>query len=229
MPIAKTFNPHRNRAEEWQAGAMATPGSVDFDSEEIIIRIADLVVQGVTQEQIGKAFGVAQDRIALLIQMPTFVKIIEEKRRLVGLKYEETNNTWDEVEKLAIKKVRDRLNSFSVDPDFALRTAMMANRAIRRGGNGNLPLGVPAEGRAIINLNQTIINKLVQVNHANAEEAKGSLSEGASATISAKLLPSDSQMKIIDIANPAEIEKMLGEGEDFGLKAVKHLDASLSD
>jgi len=199
--------------------------SADFNDDEIIERIAGLVVSQVSQEEIAKIFGVSQERISQLLQMPTFIKIIEAKKKELGLQYEETNNLIDGVEKLAWEKVHKHLN-FGADADYALRAAMVANKANRKGGMlGNAALSADQGGRAIITLNQTFITKLTQIGKEAATEIQAATSK------SVKLLPTQDNRKTIDIANPAEIEKLLDPQKPkidnaFGLGDIKELDGS---
>lgn len=195
--------------------------SVDFNNEEIIERISALVVSGVSQAQIGKAFGVSQERISQLLAMPTFMAIVEKRRADLGLKYEETNDLIDAVEQLAWKKIHKHME-WNADADFALRAAMIANKSVRRGqgiNGANIPLDASAVGdggRAIINLHQTFVTKLVQITTNNNNDA------AAAAGVSTTTL----NMKTVNVANPAVVERILDVDKDnedmFKLKEVPH-------
>lgn len=207
---------------------IATAGkpSVDFNDDEIIERVAGMVVAGITQDAIGKVFGVSQERISQFLSMPTFVAIIDAKREELGLQYKANNDLIDTVETIAWQKVKNTLTDrVRVDPDFALRAAMVANKANRRGITGaNLPLTAVDGGRVVINLKNTYVDKLVQVTQNGAEEFKQITSE------SPRLLPHGDDTKVIDIANPAMVEKLLGLGDDrdmFGLGGIDRLDGSI--
>lgn len=135
-------------------------------------KVAKLVLANVPQNQIAAACGVTEGRISQLINMPEYKNIEQE---LAVQKIEENeliNQGWDGVEALGVKHTLIALKN-NPDDDFALRAAIVANKAIRRGSINNKPINPQSAGvRAIIHLNPTFVDKLQQNFSIDKQENK---------------------------------------------------------
>ena len=131
-------------------------------------KIAKMVLVNVPQNQIAAACGVTEGRISQLINLPEY-KLIEQE--VAVEKFEESeliNNGWDSVEALGVRATLVALQNNPED-DFALRAAVVANKAIRRGTFNNNPIPQSAGVRAIIHLNPVFVGKLQQNFEISAE------------------------------------------------------------
>lgn len=124
-------------------------------------KIAKMRVVSVPQNQIAAACGLSESRISQITSSDEY-KLIEQK--IAVTKFEETemlNQGWDSVEAMGIQKVLTHLQN-NPEPDFALRAASLANKAVRRGTHQNNPIAQSAGVRAVIHLNPVFADKLQQ-------------------------------------------------------------------
>ena len=160
-------------------------------------KIAKMVMANVPQNQIASACGVSEGRISQLMETNEY-KCIEQE--LAVLKFEESqmiNQGWDSVEALGVKSTIVALRN-NPDPEFALKAAVVANKAIRRGTFNNNPIPQSAGVRAVIHLNPVFVDKLQQ-NFEVSEQKMNSLTEK----------PKDS-----DFLPAADVHNLLGLGND---------------
>lgn len=184
-------------------------------------KIANMMVMGVAQTQIAEVMSISEGRISQLLQEDEFKKILEEKMLLRQVEMQEINQGWDDVETKALRIVQDNLKH-NKNPDFALKAAMVANRANRRGGNGgNAPLPAAMGERVLIKLQGTFINKLMNVGGVPVTQA------------SLRDLINSSQQKRVNLLAPGQVKKLLQdekENEDnFDPQMVVLEDIDLSD
>ncbi len=138
-------------------------------------KVAKMVLANVPQNQIAAACGVSEGMISQVINTTEY-KTIEQV--LAVEKFEESqliNQGWDSVEALGVKTTIMALQN-NPEPDFALRAAVVANKAIRRGTHNQNPIPQSAGVRAVIHLNPTFVNKLQQ-NFEISETKDKALSE----------------------------------------------------
>ena len=124
-------------------------------------KIANMVLVNVPQNQIAAACNVSESRISQIINLPEY-KLIEQK--VAVDKFEESemlNMGWDSVEALGVKHTILALNN-NPEPEFALKAALVANKAVRRGTFQNQPIPQSAGIRAVIHLNPVFVDKLQQ-------------------------------------------------------------------
>ena len=163
-----------------------------------IEKIAKMVMVNVPQNQIASACGVSESRISQLMSTQEYKEI---EQSIAVLKFQEDeliNQGWDGVEALGVKSVLVALKN-NPEPDFALRAAVMANKAVRRGNFRNQPINAQSAGvRAVIHLNPVFVDKLNQ--SFNISENQGE-----------KLIekPKDS-----DFMPAADVHNLLGMGTD---------------
>lgn len=122
-------------------------------------KIAKMVIANVPQNQIATACGVSESRISQLMETDEY-KYIEQE--VASVKFEESqliNQGWDSVEALGVKTTILTLQN-NPEPEFALKAAVVANKAIRRGTFNNNPIPQSAGVRAVIHLNPVFVDKL---------------------------------------------------------------------
>ncbi len=122
-------------------------------------RIARMDYAGVPDEQIAAACGIGIEQLETLrvsekytAQMATIVSEDFDKQQVL-------NGGWDMVENLAMNKVVDHLQRVP-DPDYALKAAALANKAVRRGKAQNETIAFQPGQQAIINVSMNFADKL---------------------------------------------------------------------
>lgn len=130
---------------------------MDTAVKDAIERLASMIAAGIPQTQIAEALGLSEGRISQLKDTDEFRTALAEKQAAKFEEQQELNDGWDSVERRALKVVVDNLK-WNNNPDFALKAAMVANRATRRGGNQTLPTNMGSH--AVINLSVNFLQKL---------------------------------------------------------------------
>jgi len=187
--------------------------AVESKTDKAIEKIVKLHLMGVADREIAAAIGVDASRIS---QVKNSARFKEKLAELAAEQLEEQemlNSGWDSVEQLALSHIIEALQH-DPDPEFALRTASVANKARRRGhGFGNSPaLAHGAGGRAVINLQAVFVNKLQTGNiedslddFRNAAAISGNETDMMSVEAVEKLL----QITDADTGRLAQIEKSI--------------------
>jgi hypothetical protein len=137
-----------------------------MQSDERDRKIAKMLVIGVPQIQIAEVMGLSEGRISQIKEEEGFKRIYEECLIEDFRKHEDLNNGWDSIEKKALEIILSVLQ-YNKNPDYALKAAMVANRANRRGdgsANGNVPLPTNMGERVVIHLHQNFVGRLQQLN-----------------------------------------------------------------
>lgn len=126
-------------------------------------KIARMTLYGIKDADIGIVFQVTDSRISQIKAMDAYKEMEAKIAAQLYTQNEEINRGWDGVENKAVASVLAHLN-VNPEPDFALRAAAVANRAIRRGGNShhtNMPINPQSAGaRAIVHLNPVFVQKV---------------------------------------------------------------------
>ena len=134
-------------------------------------KIANLMALEVPQKQIAIAVGLSDGRISQIKDDPEFQELFAAKVVENAERHGILNDGWDAVEAQALSIVNANLG-WNKNPDFALRAAMVANKAQRRGQLNTGPsIAAQAGARVILNLNPQFINKLQQINNAASDAA----------------------------------------------------------
>lgn len=168
---------------------------------KIMDKVVNLDAQGVANSQIAEAIGIDVSTIQEWQEREDYkVKLVAMKTASLE-KDKHFDDQWDSVEKRAIEIVRDNLKH-NLDPHFALKAALLANKAIRRGRPGNTPLSGAGGPKAVITLNQVFIGRL---QHPPA--AMGDLTPKQ--TNHQNSLLNGTTTKVVDMLNPKEVEALL--------------------
>ncbi len=126
-----------------------------------MLKLARMVEQGVPEAQIASIVGLTEDSLANVTKSADFqlaqafvVEEMFEQQELV-------NRGWDGVEEFAVSSVLSHLQGPAPDPDYALKAAAVANKAIRHGkSRGNRPIETVQNMQSVITLNATYVNKV---------------------------------------------------------------------
>lgn len=127
--------------------------------QKYLEKLARMILFNIPQNQIAVAINVDESRISQIKATEEYKQI---EQQIAAEQYEEQqliNQGWDGVEALGVNRVIQQLQS-NPDPDFALRAALAANKATRRGSFRNNPIAQSAGVRAVINLNQVFVNRV---------------------------------------------------------------------
>lgn len=132
--------------------------------QELFSRIAKYEIMEVPDGQIVRALGLKDDkRLQQIRELPDYQAMVE-RLQIEALEQAQTlNQGWDAVEDEALGTVLETLRA-NPDPEFALRAAAMANKAVRRGNRGNQALPGGAVAATVINLSTTFVQRLQQLN-----------------------------------------------------------------
>lgn len=144
-------------------------------------QLAGYLAHGINAVQAAAAVGYSSARVSQLLQTEDFQSMVSEKSHELLTAYIDTNKTYDDIERTALKNVADALK-FNRDPDLNMRAAMLANRAIRRGqfGYQQSPLSPVNSGQRInLNLSFNLITKAQEgmLDVTPVEVTKGSTEE----------------------------------------------------
>lgn len=122
-------------------------------------KIARMALFDIPQTQIAKAVGLSDSRISQIVETEEYKTVLSA----ISIEYfernQQLNDGWQSVEALALGTVVDNL-AWNKDPDFALRAAMIANKAQKRGETAKQPIDAQAGARAVFHLTQNFIQKL---------------------------------------------------------------------
>ena len=145
------------------------------EQEQLANQFKELRLQGAPKQVIMDALGLTEDDYSKFSSREDVKQAVitsETDRAKSNLTFD---NNWDAVENLALQQVAKEL-AFSPDPEFALRAAAVANKAVRRrredaklAAQGALAINnqVNTNNIAILNLPKVFMQQLV----AETEEA----------------------------------------------------------
>ena len=120
---------------------------------ELIERVAKYATMLVPNEQIGRATGLSVGQLAKVMALPEYIEVLEQINTEQLEQHDTLNRGWDAVEDQAVAVVLQTLQA-NPDPDYALRAASLANKAVRRGAGAN-----PLQGNtsAVANLSLPVM------------------------------------------------------------------------
>ena len=138
---------------------------------EALDRIAKMDFAGVPEGQIAAACNIS---VATIITLQETAKYKTTLAKIAADSFDKLdilNGGWDMVENLAMNKVVDHLQH-APDPDYALKAAAYANKAVRRGRHSNDPISVQPGQQAVINVSLSFADKLQQAFTVNSTPLK---------------------------------------------------------
>lgn len=130
------------------------------ESTEALNKMARMEHAGVPHKEIAAVFNLTEGRISQLFATPEFLIEIANVQNEDFEKTDMLNRGWDGVEEAALPHVIEHLQRPFCDEDYALKAAVMANKAQRRGKHVNNPIQVNAARQTIITLNAQFVNHL---------------------------------------------------------------------
>ena len=140
------------------AATMTTPLEL---RAELIERVAKYATMFVPNEQIGRATGLSTGQLAKVMALPEYTTVLEQISSEQLEQNDTLNRGWDAVEDQAVTIVLQTLQA-NPDPDYALRAATVANKAVRRGAGAN-PLQGNTSAVAHISLPVMFVQYLQQL------------------------------------------------------------------
>lgn len=172
------------------------------EDKDRLERIVAMAAMGVPEGQIADAVGISAGRLTQIKQNELFQEALSKEMAKRLKERADLDQGWDGVEKAALQIVHDTLK-WNKNPDFALKAAMLANRAVRRGGSMlNQPLKSDAGPRVVINLNPTFIQRLQEANNGAI-----SMAQIDQKTIDGNL--QTAPMKQVNLLQPGRVEQLL--------------------
>lgn len=154
-------------------------GETALSSDRLANQFIKLITQGATREIIINALGISEDeysKLAAREDLAQYVVDTETNRLTISKQFDDN---WDYVENLALTSVAEELK-LNPDPEFALRAAMVANKAVRRrredaklaaiSAQNNKALPELANNLTILELPKVFINQLKLESEATAQQ-----------------------------------------------------------
>jgi len=134
--------------------------SNELKKQDLLEKLARMQASGMCDADIAVAAGLSASRISQIFKSEEFETAQEIVTSEMFEQQELMNQGWDSVEALGVNKVIEVLGA-DPDPDFALRAAVLANKAVRRGGGyKNNPISQDAGLKAVIVLNNCFVTKI---------------------------------------------------------------------
>jgi len=128
-------------------------------------KLAKLAYDGASTKSIAQCFNVEESQILEVIDTKEYKQQLAEISEENAEKAQLFDQGWDGVEEFAISNVLANLKN-NPDPEFALKAASLANKAIRRNGKmkQNTPIQVNQNLQAVINI-QPAFAKTLEENY----------------------------------------------------------------
>jgi len=157
-----------------------------------LMKLAKLTHSGASMQAMTAIFNVDEKQILQLTQSDEYNKALGKVVEEEFTKSQLLDKGWDGVEEMAMANVVNALRH-NPDPDYALKAAGLANRAIRRNGNmkQNTPIQVNQNLQAVIHI-QPDFAKTLQDNYLVEDIRENKV-----------------QKKITNALNPAAVKNLL--------------------
>jgi len=169
-----------------------------------INKLAKLAYSGASMKAMAAVFNVDEEQISQLIKTDDYKTemaiITEESFTKAAI----LDKGWEGIEEYAVSSVLDVLMN-APDPDFALKAAGMANKAIRRNGMN----GMGNKQNNMIQINQN----MQAIIHVQPVFAKTLQEHYLVEDVRERELPK----KVVNAMNPKMVKELLTDGENHGL------------
>lgn len=180
--------------------------SNEVKKQDLLEKLARMQASGMSAVDIAAASGLSASRVSQIFTGDEFLLACEKINTEQFEQQELLNAGWDAVEVLGVNKVIEVLQQ-NPDPDFALRAAVMANKASRRGNYRNNPIAQNAGLKAVIVLNNTFVERLrgntTVVGSVKDENESGNTVSGNKKTSLSKV------KKAVDFLAPNDVQDLL--------------------
>lgn len=169
-------------------------------------QFTELVVSGMPTSCLAGYLNCTEDELVEVLNHPTITKSVTQSRNVTQLQSVALNESWDSIERKAVKQISKAL-AFD-DPEFALRAAHLANKALRRKAmekavSNDEPLN---GGTIVLTLNNNIINQL----QAPSQPLQQSLTVGTNVP------------KKLDVFQASSLNKLIGKNLAEISPAIKY-------
>ena len=166
-------------------------------------KLTKLIHYGAALDEICAIVGGSQEQVQTLIESAEVQNKLAELK-LNAIETSETRNTgWDAVEEQALAQVLEKLQSVP-DPDYALKAAMIANKAQRRNAmHENTPIQPQVNMQTVINLHPRFVRQVqkqgFEINADEKPQIARKMQNFLQANRVQKLLQKDEMSEIVDM------------------------------
>jgi len=183
---------------------------------ELIERVARFIAMGVPTAQIASACGLTPERVATLEKTEVVRDIVAGLQTEQLEQHELLMRGWDAVESEAVGSVLTHLRA-NPDPDYALRAAAVANKAVRHNGTQTQPgvINVDKAAVATIVLSNQYIVQLKQ----EREKARAVVSTqptDTNETPTRDVMPLQDAQQFLDVHRNTRIDRNM----DFDINSL---------
>lgn len=131
--------------------------------EQILERLLRFALMGVPETQICHALGLDKERVQMLLQSAAFQARMIAAIEATSSESKTINDAWQALEGDALDNLLQHMKRNN-DPEFALKVAATANKAMRRGvGDSRVINPVSGAMQAVINLPAIFVEKLQMI------------------------------------------------------------------
>jgi len=127
--------------------------------DERLIKVARMEMANVSAKQIAGVLGVSEGGLSQIRSSEAYLKVLANEEQANFEQQDLVNRGWDGVEETAIGQVLTHLAKIP-DPDFALKAAAVANKAVRRGKHTNDPIIASSDRTVVVQMNTNFIGQL---------------------------------------------------------------------
>ena len=174
--------------------------SLDFGARN---RLVELISSGMPTVMMADFLGVQPNELQQLLECNELKQLIAKREAEERLMSMNSASQWDAVENIALKNVLAELKS-RPDPEYSLRAAMVANKAIRQHKNQgvNVVEKLAEGGKTItLQLSQNVVNQLQQTVQQTVQQTQ----------VNVQLPQHDMKMqeqKILDVFTAKDMERL---------------------
>lgn len=169
--------------------------------ERLFEQIASMEVRNVPNWQIAQTVGLDDSRISQIQGTDDYRKLVQEKQAVIQEQNEELTRGWRAVEEESVGVVLQTLQQSIVDPDFAAKMAVAANKVNSAANYSNSgKFNGQKEIHAVIKLPDIYINSL----HQQAEQG----------AVFIQSTDENNELKSVDQMPIDDVQKLVEEKDD---------------
>ncbi len=188
-------------------------------TDDLLDQLVAFELLEVTDEDVMRAVGISVEQFNIARESQGYREILARETIKEHERRQLNDEGWDSVEKVALTNILETM-AWSKDPDYALKAAAVANKAIRnRRGKGNATI-VPGEtgARAVIYLERKFVTRVQ------------SDMNGVSKTIEeTQVIKAVIPKKDTNMLNPAAVEQLMAPETVRKLTDEDEIDAYLEE
>jgi hypothetical protein len=177
-------------------------------NSDLLEKIANMLMYSVPHTQIAMVCGISEEQLEQILALPEFESQVATLEFANIESQKDLNEGWDSIETQALANLVTAMGTIN-DPEFSLKVAAVANKAQRRGGRHARPIEGDLGSRAVINLNQTFIERL-QMNNQMVNTSE-TVADGDRRK-DHNFLPPNAVERLLKIAKPeSEVDALTAE------------------